>query len=393
MEHNVNFTRSLTRGTLRQSGLSLIELMIALTLGSIVTVGVVQLFVANSQTYKLLQGQSRMQESARFAHEFIGRAVREAGYKGCYSTNREVSTTLLPTNVPYEFDLRAGMQGFEGSALGWLPNITTVLPRTVSGTDTNVYPFAPGTGIDSSKIIPWTDIITTRNLAGSESRLLAAITDHSLIDFDVKISPAGNEFVLDHIAFIGDCEKGTLFRVTDVDPATGGAGDTVTIGHDQADADDWGNTFPRLASVNYFDDDAIAGAIESHTFYVATGAGLNNQGNPVLSLWRKSGLDAPVELVEGVEDLQILYGVDSDFDATPNQYIVANLVTDFDEVVTVRVSVTVNSVDDVGATMAPTHGCTTATPIAGSQVCIDGQTYDGLIRRTFTQTIHLRNRG
>jgi type IV pilus assembly protein PilW len=387
MEQIVKSNRSFPGSMRKQGGLSLIELMIALTLGSIVTVGVVQLFVANSQTYKLLQGQSRMQESARFAHEFIGRAVRQAGYKGCYSTNKEVSTTLLPSKVPYEFDLRSGLQGFEGTAFGtWLPDITMVLPRTVAGTDTNVFPFAAGTGIDSSKIVSSTDIVTTRNMSGNEARLLAPITDHTLVDFDVKIPAGGNDFVLNHIAFIGDCEKGTLFRVTDVDPATGGAGDTVSIGHDSADADDWNNTFPRLASVNYYDTDTIAAAVESHTFYIAPGAGVNNLNNPVLSLWRKSGLDAPVELVEGVENLQILYGVDTDFDATPNQYITANLVTDFEEVVTLRVSVTVNSVDDVGSKTAPTHGCTV-------QACITGQTYDGLIRRTFTQTIHLRNRG
>ena len=62
-------------------GFSLVELMISLALGSVVTAGVVQLFVANSETHTLVNGQSRMQESARFALEFIGREVRQAGYR------------------------------------------------------------------------------------------------------------------------------------------------------------------------------------------------------------------------------------------------------------------------------------------------------------------------
>ena len=77
------------------AGFSLVELMISLALGSVVTMGVVQLFVANAETHRLLQGQSRMQESARFALDFIGRDVRKAGYRGCFSSNDDLHTTLL----------------------------------------------------------------------------------------------------------------------------------------------------------------------------------------------------------------------------------------------------------------------------------------------------------
>ena len=70
-------------------GFSLVELVIALALGSVVTAGVVQLFVANSETHNLLVGQSRMQESARFALDFIGRQVRQAGYRGCFAAGDE----------------------------------------------------------------------------------------------------------------------------------------------------------------------------------------------------------------------------------------------------------------------------------------------------------------
>ena len=58
----------------RAQGFSLIELMLALALGVVVTAGIVTLFVGNNQTYTLLNGQSRMQENARFAVDFIARA-------------------------------------------------------------------------------------------------------------------------------------------------------------------------------------------------------------------------------------------------------------------------------------------------------------------------------
>ena len=53
-------------------GFSLVELILALGLGVLVTAGIVQLFVGNNQTYNLLNGQSRLQESARYALDFVG---------------------------------------------------------------------------------------------------------------------------------------------------------------------------------------------------------------------------------------------------------------------------------------------------------------------------------
>lgn len=67
----------------RQQGLSLIELMIALVLGTLLTLGVVQLFVSNSQTYRLNEANARVQESGRMGLEMMTRAVRGAGYYGC----------------------------------------------------------------------------------------------------------------------------------------------------------------------------------------------------------------------------------------------------------------------------------------------------------------------
>lgn len=368
------------KGYLRQKGLSLVELMVALTLGSVVTVGVVQLFVANSQTYKLLVGQSRMQESARFTLEFIGRAAHSAGYKGCYSTNDGVITTLdPPTNIPYEFELRVGVLGYDGAAGTWNPSVTssgisTTLPSSVGATDSNVFSTTSGTGcfgsntcagngIDTSAIVEGTDILTMRNLSKTDARLVTPMPTSSE-DIEVAIPVNGIEFEVDHVVLISDCEKGTLFTVTGISEAAG----VATIAH-VVGTTPTSNTFARLADVNTYETDAAVAAIETNTFYIAPGEGLNNIGDQVLSLWRKTGVAEPVELVEGVEDLQVLYGVDTDGDDVPNQYLVANLA-DVDEIVTIRVAVTVNSVDEVGAGTA-----------------------DGLLRRTFTQTIKLRNRG
>lgn len=65
---------------LNQKGLSLVELMIALLLGSILTLAATQLFLVNRQTDNLQTGISGVQDSGRFAFDYVSRALMEAGY-------------------------------------------------------------------------------------------------------------------------------------------------------------------------------------------------------------------------------------------------------------------------------------------------------------------------
>ena len=51
----------------RMAGLSMVELMIALTIGVIVMLGVVQVFAASRAAYQLSDGLARVQENSRFA--------------------------------------------------------------------------------------------------------------------------------------------------------------------------------------------------------------------------------------------------------------------------------------------------------------------------------------
>ena len=391
-------------------GFSLVELMISLALGSVVTAGVVQLFVANSETHTLVNGQSRMQESARFALEFIGREVRQAGYRGCFSGNDDLHTTIDPIdNLPYEFDLRQGVRGFEAvGTSSWSPALT-LLPNTTTSSSvySTSYGYGVGSGIDITQVASGTDVVTFRHISQVDTRLggyidagnnfIAGTMPTSTEGMVVHVDEQWAEFDLDHLVMIHDCEKATTFRVTtsnpwgrnaDGSPKAVELGDVgnLTIGHDINDTDATRNTFLRLALINTFEVDAAVSAIESHTFFIAPGEGLNNNGQAPLSLWRKSGLQAPIELVEGVENLQVLYGVDTDSDRVPNQYFTAQFVPSWPDIVTVRVTVVVNSIDNVGSTSTPTHGC-------DLQNCIGEETYDGLIRRAFSQTIQLRNHG
>ncbi len=65
----------------RQSGFSLIELMIAMLIGLFLLFGVVQIFMGSRLTYQAHEGIGRIQENGRFAIEIMSRQVRMAGFR------------------------------------------------------------------------------------------------------------------------------------------------------------------------------------------------------------------------------------------------------------------------------------------------------------------------
>jgi type IV pilus assembly protein PilW len=127
-----------------------------------------------------------------------------------------------------------------------------------------------------------------------------------------------------------------------------------------------------------FENDAMVIELQTVTYTIGTGA----SGQP--ALFRQEFDAAPLELIEGVQSMQILYGVDDDNDQFPNQYFTADNVPgpDFRDVVSVRIMLLLRSIDDF-VTEDPqiyTYNGTTTTPA------------DRRLRQVFTTTIALRNR-
>ena len=71
------------KATTKQQGVTLVELMITLLLGLIITAGVIQIFISNKATYSTQEGIVQMNENMRFAFEKIGKDIRMAGFLGC----------------------------------------------------------------------------------------------------------------------------------------------------------------------------------------------------------------------------------------------------------------------------------------------------------------------
>ncbi len=363
-----------TRQSVRQQqGFSLIELMLALALGVIVTAGIVTLFVGNNQTYALLNGQSRMQENARFAIDFISRDARTAGYFGCDPEPGKIYKTLNGAwNQLFEFDITTPIQAYHGDTNGnsvndWKPALTT-LPRLGSAVG-----YIAANGIDITKLKPLSDILVLRHVEVPGARLAAIVQSDS--NPTVEVPAGGLGFTDGNFVAINNCEQATVFRIASI--AT--AGTKATLVRDTAPAIGLG-TFQNAplgslspTGIPYGEANNAQGAnvgrVLTDIYYVAQGSGTNNRNQVPWSLWRKTSEDAPVELIEGIERLEVRFGVDTtptDTANTTNQYVTPENVG-ANTIRAVRVSVTANSVDVVAND--------SATPL----------------KRTFSQTISLRN--
>ena len=355
----------------RLRGLSLVEMMISLAIGAVLTIGVVSLFTANSETYNALQGQTRLQENAGFALETLSRDLQKAGYRGCFSSGSSPYFTMTSASgIPYESDLRTGIELFDANGDGsWTPS-TASLNAAVTG----------AAFFD-------TDLLTVRYLDDDEAYLNVALAT-SIEDITVSITDEGLEtLAVGDIAAIHDCEKATLFRVT----GRADAGGVTTLQHAVGASPEDNGTL-ALAETGTFSTNAAVSGIITRTYFIGPGAGTNNEGNAPLSLWRRENDNNAVELVEGVENFQLQLAIDTDGDSVPNQYVAPSSAVNFSQVMAVVITITTNSVDAIGGTTAPTWGCAANDgELRTAQDCFSGTAIDGLLRRSFTRTIQIRN--
>jgi type IV pilus assembly protein PilW len=77
-------------------GFTLIEMMVALALGSLLAIVVAQLFANTRMSNRSTEDASRIQESMRYAATIIGRTVRIAGYK---SNPTAATSTVFPAGA------------------------------------------------------------------------------------------------------------------------------------------------------------------------------------------------------------------------------------------------------------------------------------------------------
>ena len=332
----------------RPRGASLVELMLALGLGALVAAGAARLFADSQRTYLLLHGQTRMQESARQAVDFMARSVRNAGYLGCGSSRVKVWNTLNGAwRDIFEIDVTEPVAAFDGTdARGTVDSWTPGLERFPAQGTRNV--FLRGRGIDLGAVLPHTDVLVLRRLAAPGARIAEMVDPGG---FPLVLDDGGLAIETDGFAVISDCRQAALFRVTRIERGDGVA--TLVRG---SGAGPFGNAAgvslsatdtPYGSSVG--PEGAAVFEVVTEIYFVARGTGRNNVGSVTASLWRKTTTDAPVELIQGIDDLQLRLGLDGDGDGAVDRYAPPGAGAGQD-IRSVEVRVTANSVDEINGT-------------------------------------------
>lgn len=98
----------------RQRGVSLVELMISLVLGLLVTALAVQMFLGSRTSMSTQEALSYLQESARYVSFRLQPLLRNAGYAGCANANK-LNTT---GSVIDTYDMRNPLGGSQATHRG-----------------------------------------------------------------------------------------------------------------------------------------------------------------------------------------------------------------------------------------------------------------------------------
>ena len=285
-----------------QSGFSLVEVMVALVIGILVLMGVITVYLSGARTSATIEALSRVQESGRFGLYFMSRNIRQAGFRSACQFNTNI--LLNTASAAYDerlFDIDDALFGWNDAAGDFAASI----PDYVRG-----------------------DVLILKTVANSADVTLAQTNTRT---GDVLDTEDANDIEADTILFIGDAKGCDLFQKTnaagDKRLVKGGAGGTP--GNANAD---WSRSFPVTARIH---------RLESALYYI----GLGVDGQPALKrvTFNTGVASGAEELVNGIEDMQLSYGEDTNNDGSVDVYVTADAVADWSDVLSVRVDLLVSS--------------------------------------------------
>jgi type IV pilus assembly protein PilW len=275
------------------------------------------------------------------ALEVISRDIRGADFWGCASGTTNVVNNLDTGGTGYIDFQNGGIGGTEGT--GGAPDTLTLRGGINSGLSVE-----PPYGPQSSA--------------------------------NIQV-PAGNGLEQGDIIFVSDCSSADIFQITNSNPDGGGqlvhnTGSTIEPGN-------YNVTNPGCPGANahclskVYGSDASVFSTQEISYTIAMGS----EGQPALF---RNGL----EFLDGIENLQILYGEDTDAVGTPgsgiaNYYVPADQVADMTNVISIRFAVVARSYDD-----NLTGGLAQNYNLFGTNMTAA----DNRLRQVYSSTVAVRNR-
>ena len=339
----------------RQAGLTLVELLVAVGLGLLLLLGVAALFTQNKQSYRANEDLARLQEDARFALDELSRDISMAGF---FAESVDPSSVFVGYSAAvqpiYDGALGATVDcGPAGFGRNWFYALDTGLVENSMAIGDNVASGAAANTlfscIDAGQFEVGTDLIGIKRTAGAAS----GVSD--LANGINNPAPAGRVYLRENGT------RSVLFPGAPADP-------------DRAVPDpyrDW-EYAPRIYYVR--------------NFGLAAGDGI-----PTLCRVRLvndgTGGNPPVHteecLAQGVEDLQLEFGIDTNEDGAANAYVTAPTPNQLTQTVSVRIYLLMRSINvDVGYTDDRTYTVSNSGAVTPA---------DRFHRRVFSSTVMVRN--
>lgn len=317
-----------------QRGLSLIELMISITISMFLMLGVMQIYLSSKQTYRTTAALSRIQESGRFALGFLTQDIRSAGYKGqCMGDPNNHIAEDAEQTLSFIESLKGWNDvgsSFEGLNRGPTSNTDVIRVKLAAGPS----------DIEAQKSNRMTtEEVNLTQKSSIASGAVALLSDGAGCDLFINAARPNDKFV----------------------KASDGKG--------------WSHDYTGLVEVLGF----------NNTMYF-----VRENKNGIRSLVRNvlvpnSSGGGPTftteELVEGVYDMQFLYGV-TGADMQVTDYVAADEVVNWDAVASVQVDLLIVSAD---VNVVPDDQIIT---YRGRDVVIP----DKRMAKLFSTTVSLRNR-
>jgi type IV pilus assembly protein PilW len=243
----------------KQFGMTLIELMTALAIGAFLMIGAITVFMQSRATFRITESLARMQENARFALEVLEPDVRMAHYWGLTTTTQNINGREPP----------AAGNDFGKNPCGGT-NGALVLELAVTG-DNNDNDFS------CTMLAPLETNSDTLVVRRASQAALAAAALQAGVTYIQSIRGTGDS---------------QLFT-----------GNTIPTGYTAASSETH-----RLLVNAYYVSRASVGNANVPSLRVLT-----YQGQGILPRF------VDQEVVSGVEDMQVQFGVDTDVPGAPNR--------------------------------------------------------------------------
>jgi type IV pilus assembly protein PilW len=393
----------------QQSGVTLIEMMVAMAIGLVLTTIMASIYLSSKTATRRQDQLTTIQQGVRTAFEYIGFDVRAAGHLGCFSrrgiTSGEGFTGATSPGLADNFAI--GLEGYEYAnatadvyTLGSNApdNVTEVTSwRNSTGATTATLPIGAVAGGTSVGLTPGSDLLIVRNTIGEPIRLTAIATTGSSA-LNVNASSTGtcpdgtanaSGFCAGSYGLIASCTAAQMFQVAsatastlNISPALAGSTNFAANATEVL----------RAQTVIYYVKKSGSGQVSSLYRRVFDGVQADPSGTAA------AGFEQ--ELLEGVENMQLRYavdtgnasGTDTDPDGVINgEYVTADAVTDWSRVIAVRVGLLLRATTALDGDLANDASLPTSKPVNGVTVTLPttGAKFD---RRVYTTTVAIRNR-